>query len=165
MKIQSLAYVCCLTGCMLFLCSCRRQWSNYIVYDQQWSSASGPRNLTCSTDLQLNCAREARDGEANFLKELSDSFKTVSECRGIQFIVDPGLNDTSPETKALLIAAQKRGFWRLRVDYHPRLPFQSFRLDTVGNHWNRPGGGEGDATHIASFTCEMSHKNGVIDVW
>src|SRR5258708_38326648 len=47
-----------------------------IVYDQQWSSAAGVKNLRCVPELRASCERQARETEATFSKTLSTAFRT-----------------------------------------------------------------------------------------
>jgi hypothetical protein len=52
-----------------------------IIYDQQWSSAAGVKNLWCVPELRASCERQVRKTEATFSKTLSTAFRTSPEVR------------------------------------------------------------------------------------
>lgn len=136
-----------------------------VVYDEQWSSASGPTHYQCAAGYETLCktyARQAIEGEAEFRKTLAGTFHKVPQCEGVKFIVD--LDTTQPPRKREpLISDERNSYWKLRIDYRPNEVFEDF---TLGKDEKAPQtAGDGDAKQIMSFVCEISKNNGVIDVW
>lgn len=130
-----------------------------IVYDQSWSNAAGVKNLVCSPDMRAACEREARESELDFSGRLPTAFLVANECKTVQFIVDSN-NDKELEDNLTRNVDSK--YWRLRVDFHPRLERQPFDL---GLGMNRPSVGGDDVEHDADFICKAVKNNGVIAVW
>ncbi len=121
-----------------------------IVYDEAWSSAAALKNLVCSPDRQASCEREARDGEQTFAKGLSAAFQTSPKCRTVQFLMPAAGVQSGSD------------YWRLRVDFHPRLTTQPFEL---GLGTERPRIGGDDVEHNAAYICEAVKNNGVTAIW
>jgi hypothetical protein len=122
-----------------------------VVYDQQWSRAAGVTALQCAPEIRDACQKEAREDEASFQNALSTAFKAAPECKDVEFIVDSGADP-----------AKKPHYWRLRVDYRPRLNDQVFSL-RAGT--NAPLIGNGNANDIIKFVCKTSKNNGVVMIW
>jgi hypothetical protein len=49
-------------------------------------------------------------------------------------------------------------YWRLRVDFHPRVPY-------LGSGTDKPAIGGDDVEHDAAYICEAAKHNGVMDLW
>jgi hypothetical protein len=122
-----------------------------ILYDEAWSSAAAVRNLTCAPDFRTSCERDARDGERDFLKSLSAAFQAAPECRTVRFM-----------TFTSYAANAASGYWRLRVDFRPRLERQPFDL---GRGTDKPTIGGDDAEHDATYICKAVKNNGVTAIW
>jgi hypothetical protein len=156
------AIICCTLA--LSACNARRR-SSIVLYDQQWSRTAAIENLKCAPEVRDDCRKEAIADVVSFTSDLASAFQSSPECKDIRFVVDSA--DTPPSQQANLSRLREAPHWRLRVDYHPRLTAQSFRLDLVGGgfkDWSKIGG-ESTATRMAGFSCEMSKKNGVVDYW
>jgi hypothetical protein len=121
-----------------------------IIYDQPWSSAAGVRNLVCAPDWKSSCEREAREDEAAFSKKLPEAFRAAAECKTVQLIIAQDTTNAAAD------------YWRLRVDFHPRLPKQPFYL---GSGTDKLTIGGDDAEHNAAYICEAVKHNGVTAVW
>jgi hypothetical protein len=130
-----------------------------IVYDQSWSSAAAVQNLVCSPDARADCEREARESELDFSKRLPAAFLAANECKTVQFVIDSNGNR---ELEDNLTGNVSSKYWRLRVDFHPRLQKQPFSL---GSGMDRATVGGDDAEHDADFICKAAKHNGVIAVW
>ena len=144
-------------------CSAGTHQPTVVVYDQQWSRAAGVTALQCAPEIRDACQKEAREDEASFQNELSTAFKAAPECKGVEFIVDSGSDQLAKAKDGSFISAKKHGYWRLRVDFRPRLNDQVF---TLGVGTSTPHiTGNGDADHIMKFVCETSKKNGVVMTW
>jgi hypothetical protein len=122
-----------------------------ILYDEAWSSAAAVRNLTCAPDFRISCERDARDEERNFFKSLSAAFQNAPECRTVRF--------TTSTSDAAHAAS---GYWRLRVDFRPRLERQPF---TLGRGTGHPTIGGDDAEHDVAYICNAVKNNGVTAIW
>jgi hypothetical protein len=158
------AIICCTLA--LSACNDRRR-SSIVLYDQQWSRTAAIENLKCAPEVSDDCRKEAIADVASFTSDLSRAFQSSPECKDIRFAVDSADASPSQKANADLSRLREAAHWRLRVDYHPRLTAQSFRLDLVGGGFRDRSkiGGESTATRIAGFACEMSRKNGVVDYW
>ena len=158
------AIACC--AIMVSACNTPRS-STVVIYDQEWSRAAGIANLVCAPPMREACREEALSDEVGFSKTLVSAFDTTPACRGIQFVVDTGVSGSSQDKAGHVLNLRKGPHWRLRVDYHPRLSAHSFKLDlvSIGSKDYSRVGGEGTTITIASFACEMSKKNGVVDYW
>jgi hypothetical protein len=133
-----------------------------IIYDESWSSAAAVRNLSCAPDLQKSCEQEARDEESSFSKKLSAAFRASPKCRTVGLIVlVPGASDAK-DVEDRLERNVGSQYWRLRVDFHPRLPTQTFDL---GPGTDRPRIGGDDAEHNTAYICEAAKNNGVTAIW
>jgi hypothetical protein len=133
-----------------------------IIYDQSWSSAAGVKNLWCVPELHASCEREARETEADFSKRLSTAFRASPQCATVQFLVSSGSDKGSKELEDKLARNAGPEYWRLRVDFHPRLRKQPCSL---GRGNNDPLVGCDDAEHDAAFICEAAKNNGVTAIW
>jgi hypothetical protein len=122
-----------------------------IIYDEAWSSAAAVRNLICVPDLKVSCEREAREGEQNFSRNLLAAFQASPKCETVRLL-----------TLTLNSASATSDYWRLRVDFHPRLKMQPFEL---GRGNDRPRIGGDDAEHNAAYICEAVKNNGVTAIW
>jgi len=158
------AMICCALA--VSACNDRRR-SSVVLYDQQWSRTAGIANLKCAPEGRDDCRKESISDVVGFSFDLSSAFQSSPECKGIQFVVDTGDASPTQQLSSELARLREAPHWRLRVDYHPRLTVQSFRLDLVGGgfkDWSKIGG-ESTAMRMASFACEMSKRNGVVDYW
>jgi hypothetical protein len=158
------AIICCTLA--LSACNARRR-SSIVLYDQQWSRTAGIENLKCAPEVRDDCRKEAIADVMSFTSDLSSAFQSSPVCKDIRFVVDTADTSPSQQADADLSRLREAPHWRLRVDYHPRLTAQSFRLDLVGGgfrDWSKIGG-ESTATRMAGFACEMSRSNGVVDYW
>ena len=133
-----------------------------IIYDQTWSSAVGVKNLVCASDWKSACERKAREDEVALSKKLSEIFRATPECRTVQFIVSQTNGKDSAELEQRLARNAGGEYWRLRVDFHPRLPRQPFYL---GTGTDKPTIGGDDVEHNAAFICEAAKHNGVTAYW
>ena len=122
-----------------------------ILYDELWSNDAGVKNFACVPDLRAACEREARDGERDFSKTLSTIFHAAPECRTVDF---------RPLTADAVHAEPE--YWRLRIDFRPRLERQPFEL---GPGTDRPRIGGDDAAHSADYICKAVKNNGVTAIW
>lgn len=122
-----------------------------IVYDEGWSRAAAFKNLVCSPDAQASCEREAQDGERGFAESLSVAFHASPKCRTVQFL-----------KLAAGVPIVRSDYWRLRVDFHPRLTTQPFEL---GLGTERPRIGGDDVEHNVAYICEAVKNNGVTAIW
>ncbi len=139
-----------------------RTHQTIVVYDQEWSSATGVAALQCVPEIRDACQKEAREDEAGFLRTLQAAFEAAPECKDVEFIVNSGV-DQPPKTKdGHLTPATKSGYWTLRVDYRPKLTVQVFSL-RAGT--NAPLIGNGNANDIIKFVCKVSKNNGVVMIW
>ena len=108
--------------------------------------------MQCAPEIRDACQKEAREDEASFQNALSTAFKAAPECQGVEFIVDSGADP-----------AKKPRYWRLRVDYRPRLKDQVY---TPGAGTRKPRiEGNGNADQIMKFVCKASKNNGVVMIW
>jgi len=156
-------------ACCTMMVSCRsRRWSNVVVYDEQWSRAAGIANLNCAPTVREACQTEAIEDEVSFSKALSSAFQISPECKGTEFIVDSAVGSDPQGIKDHRLLVRKATYWRLRVDYRPRLIAQPFSLDLTGGSKDFSrlgGGGESLAKDMMTFACEMSKGNGVLNYW
>jgi hypothetical protein len=152
--------VCTVT--ILALAGCTESRHRTIIYDEAWSSAAAVRNLSCVPDLQRSCEREAREGEWNFSKKLSAAFHASPECQTVQFIVSARGAPNAKDLEDRLAGNVDSEYWRLRVDFHPRLTGQPFSL---GPGMDRPMVGGIDAEHEAAYICKAAKHNGVTWLW
>ena len=109
------------------------------------------KNFICSPDRQVSCQREAVDQERNLAQNLSAAFQRSPKCSTVQFLIAradaPGIDPA---------------YWRLRVDFHPRLATQTYEL---GPGTDRPRIGGDDVEHNAAYICEAVKNNGVTAIW
>ena len=133
-----------------------------IIYDQTWSSAAGVKNLLCAPDWKSACEREAREDEVALSKKLPEVFRATPECRTVQFIVSQTNGKDSAELEQRLARNAGGEYWRLRVDFHPRLPRQPFYL---GSGTDKPDIEGVDVEHDAAYICEAAKHNGVTAYW
>jgi hypothetical protein len=98
------------------------------------------------------CEREAKESESDFSKRLPTAFRIASECATVQFVVADE-NDKELEHNE---------YWRLRVDFHPRLERERF---TLGLRKDKPIIAGDDAERNADFICKAAKNNGVLDIW
>jgi hypothetical protein len=158
------AIICCTWA--LSACNGQRR-SSIVLYDQQWSRTTAIENLKCAPEVRDDCRKEAIADVVSFTSDLSSAFRSSPECKDIRFVVDTADASPSQQANADLSRLGGAAHWRLRVDYHPRLTAQSFRLDLVAGgfkDWSKIGG-ESTATRMADFACGMSRSNGVVDYW
>lgn len=132
-----------------------------VVYDEQWSSAAGVKNLRCALEIRESCALRARETEAAFATTLSVAFRTSPDCSTVQFIIASG-NDKISEYLEQRLASNSNQYWRLRIDFHPGLTRQPFLL---GRGKDRPLIGGNDAEHNAAYICQAVKNNGVMAYW
>ncbi len=142
---------------VLVACSSKPRHAT-IIYDEAWSSAAGVRNLACAPDLKASCEREAMEGEDALSRRLPEGFATAPECKNVQFLVIQQIDLASGELEKRFGS----DYWRLRVDFHPRLAYQPFSL---GRGEKRADIGGDDVEHNAAFICEAAKHNGVIAIW
>ena len=160
---MSLVGLLVLTTIALTLTACSAESRHrIIIYDQSWSSAAGVKNLLCIPELRASCEREARETEMDFSKRLSTAFHASPQCATVQFLVSSGSDKGSKELEDKLTRNAGSEYWRLRVDFHPRLPKQPCSLGP-GN--NDALVGCDDAEHDAAFICEAAKHNGVTAIW
>ena len=133
-----------------------------IVYDQQWSSAAGVKNLSCVPELRASCERQARETEAAFSKILSTAFRTSPECATVQFLISTGNDKNSEELEHSLASNAGSRYWRLRVDFRPGLTKEPFLL---GPGKDNPRIEGDDAEHSAAYICKAAKNNGVTAIW
>jgi hypothetical protein len=143
----------------LTACSTARRHRT-IIFDQTWSSEAGVRNLSCVPEQSASCAREARDSELSFSKRLVTAFQLAPECATVRLIV-PSVSDNSASNLGNGLR-KDAGYWRLRVDFHPRLAAQPFTLG-LGEATARVAGD--DTEHSAAFICEAVKNNVVTAIW
>lgn len=91
-KIAATSVMIC-SALAVSACNDRRS-SHIILYDQEWSRSAGIANLKCAPEVRDSCRKEAISGEISFASDLASSFKSSPNCKGIEFLVDPG--STSP---------------------------------------------------------------------
>jgi hypothetical protein len=133
-----------------------------VVYDQTWSSAAAVRNLHCAPEVSASCEQESKETEAEFSKRLPAAFQATPECATVQFLV---LSESEPNAREIEDSLTKNAggkYWRLRVDFHPRLSRQPFSLGQ-GMESGLVGGE--DAEHDTAFICKAVKNNGVLDIW
>jgi hypothetical protein len=156
-----------IVGLVLLLWNLRPRGPAWVVYDLASSRAATLHDYFCAPEIRAACQKEVLDGEAGFRHALLQAFDEVPECRGVGFIIDEGSEGNTSETAGLLSMAKKRGYWRLKVDYHVGAAGQSFDL--------RPGtdkptdravfGGEADARQMMSSVCDIARHNGPRIYW
>jgi hypothetical protein len=153
-------------ACCTMMVSCTSVRPNVVVYDEQWSRAAGIANLNCAPTIREPCQTEAIADVVSFSKALSSAFQISPECKGVEFIVDSAVGSDPQGLKDHLLLVRKATYWRLRVDYRPRLIAQPFSLDLIGGG-GKPSrsGGESSAKDMMTFACKMSKSNGVVDYW
>jgi hypothetical protein len=122
-----------------------------VLYDEDWSNDTAVKNLTCVADLRVSCENEARAAERDFAKKLAAAFSTTPECQTVAFMI------LTPDA-----ANSHAGYWRLKVDFRPRLERQPFDLG-LGADRARIGGD--DAEHQADYICRAVKNNGVTAYW
>ena len=147
---------------LALMTGCTGSRHRIVVYDQAWSSAAAVRNLHCAPEVSTSCEQESRETEAKFSKSLPAAFKAAPECATVQFLV---LSESEPNAREIedsLTKDTSGKYWRLRVDFHPRLSRQPFSLGQGKD--NGLVGGE-DAEHNAAFICDAAKNNWVSDIW
>jgi hypothetical protein len=160
------------TTCFTLTACSRANQPVVIVYDQKWASEAGIANLGCAHGEDI-CQKEAIESEANFLNQLSTAFKEAPERKDIEFIVDSGTDQSSKGTDARLKTVKKGPFWRLRVDYRPRLTLYQESVLGAGYQEAKLGFGtsracsgiSGPSENIVKGTCELAKKNCVLSAW
>lgn len=138
----------------------------YIVYDAQASAAQSLADMYCAPAIRTQCQKPVADGEVTFRSALARARDELPGCRGVFFIVDdPAMN--SPQTIDLLKQAQKRIYWRLRVDYHIGRDAQESTLQRSGETSSgiTDWGGSGDARQTMQNACKIARDGRVFNGW
>jgi len=122
-----------------------------VLYDEGWSNDAAARNLICAPELRESCEQEARVEERKFFAKLSSAFSSTPECQTVAL-----MKLTSDTVRS------NPGYWRLAVDYHPRVAGQPFDL----NRGMKRGYIEGDnAEREVDYICKAVKNNGVMAYW
>jgi hypothetical protein len=109
--------------------------------------------------MKASCEYEAKWAELDFSRRLPAAFLAANECKTVQFIV---ASDHNRELEDSLTKNVGSMYWKLRVDFHPRLERQPF---TLGSGRENPQIRGDDAEHNADFICQAAKHNGVIAIW
>jgi hypothetical protein len=130
-----------------------------LIYDEAWAEKAGEAAMICAPEMKASCQKQAIDGQNEFKDILRRAYGVESECKGVQFLIEP--KDRSGD-KALRMAEQQH-YWRLRVDLRPGLQSQSA---TMGIRNGQPETSvEGDAAFIMAKSCEITLNNGLHIYW
>jgi uncharacterized lipoprotein YajG len=164
--VRKKTVLCSLLACtitILALAGCSTESrSRTIIYDEAWSNAAAVRNLSCVPEMQTSCEREAREGERNFSDKLPAAFQVAPECRTVQFLILAADASNAKDLENRLEKNVGSKYWRLRVDFHPRLSTQTFDL-ALGT--DRPTIGGDDVGHNSAYICKAVKNNGVTAIW
>jgi hypothetical protein len=155
--LQNVIALWILAGCSLDTESRHRT----IIYDEAWSRVAAVKNLSCVPELRAACEREAKKEEWTLSQKLPAIFKAEPQCRNVQFIMSKtGASDVQALQKRLESSVGFE-YWRLRVDFRPRLKSQPWDLGPgVKSSFIAGGGIEEEAAYI----CQAVKNNGVVGI-
>jgi hypothetical protein len=109
--------------------------------------------------MKASCEHEAKWGGTRFFEETACRIPRRKRVQKVQFIV---ASDHNRELEDSLTKNIGSIYWKLRVDFHPRLERQPF---TLGSGRENPQIGGDDTEHNADFICQAAKHNGVIAIW
>jgi hypothetical protein len=97
-----------------------------------------------------------------FLKSSRKSFEPLLNAGPFSLLFRRQTRKTQPNWSNAWRGMPGGEYWRLRVDFHPRLPRQPFYL---GSGTDKPAIEGVDVEHDAAYICEAAKHNGVTALW
>ncbi len=105
---------------------------------------------------------------AAFSTQLQHELRTSSECHGLEVLVDAGQAKNAKTVHERLVKVYEGTYWRLRVDYRPRMRSQHADLEEVltgSRDVNPVGIGDSPVEDIASFVCKLAREGPAPVYW